>query len=567
MHKYFVGYRRFTLLSLVTFCSILFSSCVQPQPGGGSSAAPAAAGGPIVNSVGVQLPDDAAPLEQQIFRVTTIEGKHFDATRNIYETNGMQGTVWEPLVWLDADFKAYPGGADSWETSADGLTWSFHLRKTAKWSDGTPITADDWVFSIQRMLSPEVANPYGWFYASIKNADKVQKGEVPVTDLGVAKADDYTLQITTETPIPYFLQVMGFTPTIAPKHMIDKLGNGWADTPETALSNGPFIIKEWNKGKDIVYVPNPQYDGPFKPKVEQVIATILPQADTPLLPMFQAGEIDSIVGMRGADLSQALADPDLKDNIATYPAFTTFYMFFDQQNPPFNDLKVRQAFSHAIDRESISKQVMQGLEVPAVSMLPSGFPCSQADNPDVRAIQAYDPAKAKQLLADAGFPDGKGFPALELWTRQGQIVTEAEAIQRMLSDNLGITVTPKDNERSLFMDKLRAYQIPLGVIQWAQDYSDPTNFLDWWASGSRHNWKNQKFIDLVNQARGELDVTKRCQMYNEAEKILIEDVGGVFIGHPVEGTLWSDHLGGVRASKDGLRRNSYLTWVDVYIKK
>ena len=555
------GYR---LSALIVLIALILSACVQ-APGGG--AAPAAATGPVVNSVGVKLPDDAAPLDQQVLRVTTIEGKHFDATRNIYETNGMQGELWEPLVWLDADFNAYPGGADSWETSKDGLTWTFHLRKTAKWSDGTPIKADDWVFSIQRMLSPKVANPYGWFYFGIKNAEKYQKGEVDATQLGVSKTDDYTLQLTTETPIPYFLQVMGFLPTIAPKAMIDKYGDAWTDKPETTLSNGPFILKEWNKGKDIVYVPNPQYDGPFKPKVEKVIATILAQGDTPTLPLFQAGEVDTLGGLRAADLKQALDDPSLKGKIDTYPSFATFYMFFDVQKPPFNDLKVRQAFSHAIDRESIAKQVMQGLEVPAYTMLPGGFPCSQADNADIRKIQAYDPEQAKKLMADAGFPDGKGFPSFELWTRQGQVATEAEAIQRMLKDNLGVDVTPKDQERSFFMSKLKTYEIPVGIIQWAQDYSDPTNFLDWWASGSRHNWKNQKFSDLINQARGELDVKKRCAMYNEAEKILIEEVGGVFIGYPMEGVLWSDHLGGIRTTKDGIRRNSNLVWMDVYVKK
>lgn len=550
-------------LALVLLLALLAGACAAPVAVP-QAAAPA---GPVVNSVGVQLPDDAAPLSQQIFRTTTIEGKHFDVTRNIYETNGMQGSVWEPLVWLDADFNIYPGAADSWSVSDDGLTWTFNLRPTAKWSDGTPVTADDWVFSLQRMLSPEVANPYGWFYSSIKNATEYQKGEVEASELGVAKVDDYTLQITTGTPIPYFLQVVGFIPTIAPKHKVEELGDAWAESPETALSNGPFIIKAWNKGQNLVYAPNPEYDGPFKPKVEQVISTILPQADTPLLPMFQAGEIDGIVGLRGAQLSQALSDPALKENLGTYPAFTTFYMFFDVRNPPFDDLKVRQAFSHAIDREAISNAVMQGLEVPAYTMMPAGFPCSQADNPEIRAIQAYDPEQAKALMAEAGYPDGAGFPSFELWTRQGQVVTEAEAIQRMLKDNLGIDVTPKDQERSFYMDKLRAYEIPLGIIQWAQDYSDPTNFLDWWASGSRHSWHNDRFVELIDQARGELDTAKRCLMYQEAERILIEDVGGVFIGHPVEGTLWSDRLGGQRVSKDGVRRNSYLTWMDVYIKQ
>ncbi|MFQ5857266.1 MAG: ABC transporter substrate-binding protein [Anaerolineae bacterium] len=558
---------RKSLFSVVflTMMVALVVACAPAVPSGGVVATPVSS--VVVNFAGVELLPDAAPAEQQVFRYAGIEGKHFDATKNIYESSSMQGYAWEPLVWLDADFNVYPGGAEAWETSEDGLTWTFHLRKNAKWSDGTPVTADDWVFSLRRMLDPETANPYGWFYYSIKNARPIHQGELQdVTQLGVEEVDDYTITITTEQPIPYLPLILGFIATIVPKHVVEEVGDAWASSPGTAVSNGPYMVSKWNKGKNVVFTLNPYYKGPHKGKVEKIILNIIPQTGAPTLQMYQADEID-LLGVSGADLIEALNDPKLKDQVDQFASAVTFYVFFNTDEPPFDDLRVRQAFSHAIDREAISQNVMQGLEIPAYSMLPPGFPCSQADDAEVQDIQAYDPELARRLLAEAGYPNGEGFPTLELWTRQRQIVTESEAIQRMLKDNLGVEVQPRDVERSFYMDKLRAHEITLGLIQWAQDYADPTNFLDWWATQSRHTWKNERFNELVDEARSELDPEKRCQLYHEAERILVEDVGAVFVGHPIQAVLFKPYVGGVRVSKQGARIPYRKLWTDMYIKR
>ena len=512
------------------------------------------------------LPPDAAPADKQVFRFAGVEGKHFDANKNIYEEDGMSGHIFEPLVWLDADFNASPGAADKWDLGTDGVTWTFNLRKNAQWSDGTPVTADDFIFAIRRMLDPKTANPYVWFYAGIKNATAISKGTITdMTQLGVSKTDDYTLTITTGTPIPYFLQVVGFIATVVPQHIVQKYGDAWATKVETTICNGPYMAQEWAKGQHVTYVPNPKYNGPAPGKLTKIVNTFVPQG-SPALPMFQANEIDWLYITQSADLSQALSDSKLKSDLDTFPAFTTNYMFFNTDKPPFNDLKVRQAFSHAIDRVAISKSVMQGLEVPAYTMLPAGFPDSQANDPKIQAIQAFDPAKAKQLMSDAGFANGNGFPSLEIWTRQGQIVPESVAIQHMLKDNLGVTVSPKDVERSIYMDDLGKHQITLGLIQWAQDYSDPTDFMDWWTNQSRSTWNNDQFNQLITQARSELDPAKRKTLYNQAEKILIEDVPAVFIGNPVQGQLWRPTIAGLKKRSDGVKMHYARFWSDIYIK-
>jgi peptide/nickel transport system substrate-binding protein/oligopeptide transport system substrate-binding protein len=533
-----IGRRQFLKTSALAAGGLALAACV---PAGPAAPAPAesAPSAPLVNSLGVELPADAAPLDQQVFRFTGIEGKHFDVARNEYEGFAYEYAA-EFLARRDGDNVYHPAAADSWEVAEDGLTWTFHLRQDALWSDGTPVTAEDWVFSLIRYEDPAMANPYAWFFYNILNAEAFNKGEVAVEEFGVKQVDDHTFTIMTKEPIPYFLDIANWH-YLVPKHMVDEHGDAWADSPETAVSNGPFVIQEWNKGKNVVYGLNPHYNGPWKPQIERMEMVIVPESGAPLLQMYQAGEIDT-VPLGGDELAQVMADSAMQPEVFAQTAFTTAYIFFNDTKPPFDDLKVRQAFSHAIDRDALVT-VMRGLVEPAYGHLPTGFPCSQNENEEFRQIQAYDPELAKQLMTEAGFANGEGFPTFELWTRQGQYVREAEAIQNMLKENLGITVTVVDQERSFYMDKLAAHEIDLGLIQWGADYVDPTNFFDWWGNQSRHTWINEEFNGLIDQARGLLDTEERCRLYNEAEKILVSDVGGVFVVFPVVGTLYKPYVG------------------------
>jgi peptide/nickel transport system substrate-binding protein/oligopeptide transport system substrate-binding protein len=282
--------------------------------------------------------------------------------------------------------------------------------------------------------------------------------------------------------------------------------------------------------------------------------------------MYQADEIDT-APIGGDELAQALADPAMEGQVFSQTAFTTAYLFFNDTKAPFDNLQVRQAISHAINRDAL-KQVMQGLVEPAYGHLPEGFPCSQNDNEEFRKIQAYDPDAAKKLMADAGYPDGAGFPELELWTREGQYVREAEAIQNMLKETLGITVTVKDQERAFYMDKLATHEIDFGLIQWGADYVDPTNFFDWWENQSRHTWKNAEFNTLIDQARGMIDTDARCKVYNQAEDILASDVGAVFVVYPVTGTLYKSYLGNLPLNSKGtLGQMTQVVQPSIYVKK
>jgi ABC-type oligopeptide transport system substrate-binding subunit len=534
-------------------------------PAAEEPAAEAPAAEPVAAS---NLPADAAPADQQVLNVSGIEGKHFDLNRNTYEFNDMGHAAWEPLVYIGGDLQVRPAAADSWETSEDGLTWTFHLRENAKWSDGQPVTAEDWEYSYRRMLSLETANPYSWFYKSIKNAAGWSDGSITdPEELGVKAVDTYTLQFTTEAPTPYFLNIVGFVASAPVAKHVAEANPDWANSVETAVSNGFMKYETWNKGQNLVLVKNPYYEGPNKAKLEKIVIHFVPQGTTPpTLQMFQAGEIDWAM-LDAAMLPQAIANPAFQGQLDVFANYVTYYMYFNTDQAPFNDLRVRQAFSMAVDREAIANNVMQGLDLPGYTHLPPGFPCSQSADPEIKAIQAFNVEKARELLAEAGYPNGEGFPKQELWVRQGQVAKEGEAIQRMLKENLGVEVELRDVERAVYMEKMTAKEINLGLIQWYYDFIDPSNFMDWWVTGARHTWQNEEFNELVTAASSELDPEARCGMYNQAERILIEDVGGAFIAHPSAGELWSNKVGGVQLNPDGFRVHYPAMYADIYIKQ
>lgn len=527
----------------------LLVSCAVPAP----SAPADVAAGPAVNSLGVTLPSDAAPLEQQVYRFAGIEGKHFDTMRNEYEGFAYERTI-EQLAKMGPEGEWHPAAADSWELSEDGRTWTFHLRQDAKWSDGQPVTADDWVYSFQRYLDPEMANVYSWFLYDIENAEAYNKGEVAVEELGVTKIDEYTFSVTTIQPIPYYMFKLNWHAAPVPKHMIDEHGDDWANNPETAPSNGPFRIAEWNRGKNVIFTLNPYYTGPWKPKIERMEQVIIPEAGAPTLEMYQAGDIDGDVSVRGDALVQVMDDPQLSKEAYTSVAAVSAYLYLNQRTPPFDNPLVRQAFSHAIDREGLCESVMRGTCIPAYGFLPKDFPCERNDDAELRAIQNLDPARAKELMAEAGYPNGEGFPELVIYTKEGEFVREAEAIQRMLRDNLGVTVTPQNVERALFVERIGNGELQLALNRWGADFIDPSNFVDWWddpAASYFTGWENEEYRRLIDEARPMAMSEERCDLYHEAIKLLAREAIGVFLFNPVQGTLYKEYVAGIPLTDDG----------------
>jgi ABC-type oligopeptide transport system substrate-binding subunit len=509
-----------------------------------------------------QLPDNAAPADQQVLRTMGREGRYLDWSKSVQQRQFESALITEPLVRRDENYQLQPAGAQSWETSEDGLTWTFHLRPGMTWSDGTPVTAEDYVYTVRRMADPATGFDVTFYYGPIKNFTEATKGTAPVDQVGVTALDDHTLAITTTQPTP-FLGLIAADIYVVPKHVVEQLGDNWSLNPSTAISSGPFVLETWDKGRQVVFANNPTYNGPWAANWQKIVYLI--GADEAVFPAYENGEIDVIE--RGyeqiispADQARIESDPELSKQLHTFPQFQTWWLAFGGQDTAFADLQVRQAFAQAVDRDAILNSVLRGQAVPAYGLLPPGFHSSNTDKQKAAAYP-YDPETARSLLTKAGYGEGgKPFPHYDLTLRDPSptVQTVAQAIQAMLKENLGIDVGIQSLERKTFTDRLNAHQLPFVLIPWDMDYYDASNFMDVFVTGGRHAWSNPDYDKLVKEADGIIgDEQRRADLYQQAEEILIKDVGGVFLWHPVFTQLWKPYIAG-----SCLHENKYgiLSW-------
>jgi len=520
----------------------------------------------VVNRAGVELPADAAPLEEQVLNLGVTEYSWLSWSYTAYDfTAGPTYGIHDSCVRPDKEFQPQPAGCESWEVSDDGLTWTFHLPEDKIWSDGTPVTADDWVFTLQRYARPDY--DFEWFYsmAGIVNWDAVVSGDLPPEELGVKKVDDYTWTVTTNQPAPFLVKQFADL-WLAPKHIVkDRLADGsWALDPETAVSAGPYKLDHWTKGKEIVWVANDKYTGPYPPMMDKIVCTFM-EPDV-RYNAYKNGELDVIgygyeVDLPPAALAEVMADPELKEQLISWPNFVTYYLFFDTWNEPFDNLQVRQAFSHAIDRDAIVNGPLQYQSVAAYTMNPPGFPGESVDK--LKSVQNFDPELAASLMEEAGYPGGEGFPKLIMYTRSAYpaLTNAAEAISAMLKQNVGVEVEIQDLDYSMYMEMLgdqkknEGGDMIFALVPYEYDFVDGSNLLGVWGGcetgggmpdmPGRHTWYNEEYNDLVCEANAIIgDEARRNELYQQAEKILVEDVALVPIYHGVFNVLVNPKLAG-----------------------
>ncbi len=547
-----------TIVVIVPVIAMLLSACVVPPQSGAPAApaaqeAPATGGDAMTTIYGEKLPDDALPYAEQVYKSAcpaNTSATTFDFQVAVYNRYCLSDNFSDPLTELDVNFNVVPGAAESWEVSDDGLTWSFHLRPGQVWSDGTPVTANDWVATYRYLAQPDHAWDFAWFYNGvIKNWEQVIAGEVPPEELGVAAADDLTFQITTQKPFPPMPGMMKFGWTLQAKALAEH-GPLYNSDPATHVSSGPFVLDTFDPGKEISIKANPTYKGYRPARIARQVAIYMDPATQ--FAAFQKGEIYDVAygSMTQADLELTLSDPVLKENyLRHFGDFRTHYLLFDTFNPPFNDLNVRKALAHAVDRESIVKNVYGEVKaMAAYAMLMPGFPSSSTKG-ELNEYQNYDCDVAKKYLADAGFPEGKDFPKQTLWLRNESEALQAvfQAVAASISQCLNIELDTSNPDRKIYMDALNAKPtgIPVGAISYGMDYLDPTNMLGIWLTGGRHSWTNAEFDTLINEATPlTSDPAKRDQMFRDAEKILVDDVAGVFLFHEWQGTLYQPFVQG-----------------------
>jgi len=542
-------YRKMSVILLCLSAVLMLAAVALPIAG---------AQGANQDIYGRDLPADAAPYDQQIFtelcdstRTEITLSSVVSVYQRICGDTNIFDQFGDALVVLDENLNLIPGAAESWEASEDGLSWTFKLRPGQVWSDGTPLTAADYVASYRFMVDPDNAYDFVWMWqGTILNWSEAVAGEVTPEEIGMEAVDDLTLVVYTNGPRPYLPGTVYFWPPLQAKALAEH-GPDYILDPATSVSSGPFILKEFTAGTRVVMEANPTYNGYRKPFLKEMHGIYGDQLNGSFL-AFQNGEIDRVnyTHISPADFEVIAADPVLSANYRpNFGDFRTDYLFFDTYTAPFDNLQVRQAFAKALDREAIVENVIGSqFGIAAYSFLAPGFPASDAEGA-LKPIQNYDCEAAKALLAEAGYPNGEGFPAQELKLR-GESESRAQwfiASAASISQCLNVEITVNNMEFSAFMEGLlaRPTTVTFGAVSYGMDYLDPSNMLGVWVSTGRHSWRSPEYDQLVNDANVLVgDPDTRTQMYMDAEKILVEDVGGIFLVHRIQGDLWQPFVAG-----------------------
>ncbi|MBI9102501.1 MAG: peptide ABC transporter substrate-binding protein [Spirochaetales bacterium] len=434
----------------------------------------------------------AASMEPVVFKYNNqAEPESLDphVTEGVPEAN-IARCLFENLVSYDPQtLGPVPGVAESWEVSDDGLTWTFKIRKDAKWSDGVAITAQTVVDSWIRMVSPELAASYAYLPGMvIKGANAYNSGDAGPEAVAIRALDDYTFQFDLVGPAPYVLGMLSHGSfSIVPMHTIEKFGTEWV-RPENIVTNGPFMLKNYIPQDKIVFEKSATYWDADAVKLDEVIFYPIDDANT-AINMFLQGDLDWLPEVPDARLDEM----KLRDDYNINEAFITYYYEFNQTEPPFDDVRVRKAFAMSIDRQELIDRVARGGQSPAFGLTPP-----LAKYPAVVGFEE-SVAEAKRLLAEAGYPNGAGFPDTTLIynTSEGH-KRIAEYCQQKWAENLGIEITIENQEWATFVANRQEQNFEIARAGWQGDYVDPNTFLE----------------DLLHSASGNNDGKYNSAMYD-----------------------------------------------------
>ncbi len=471
-------------------------------------------------------------------------------------------TLFEPLVTKNlTTLEIEPAIADKWSVSDDGLVYEFHIRDGAKWSNGDELIAEDFVQSWKRILSVKLGSEWATYLYVIKNAEAFHTGKIKdFSDVGVRALSKQILQVTLSGPTPYFLQLLDHN-SMYPVHIKTILKHGEFDErstpwtkPENFVGNGPFVPTQWVPNTLFSVKKNPHYWNQERIKLSEV--HILPVPDTLSMErMYRAGQLHIVEKLSPQKIASYKGTPDLR----SFPLYGTYFYRFNTTIKPLNDLRVRQALSYSINRGAITKTITKGGEPVAKSYIPP-TPTYQPSYEIPEDIEL-----AKQLLADAGYPNGVGFPKLTLiYNTLEEHQRIAVAIQQMWKKNLGIDIELQNQEWKVFLANQHQMNYEISRASWIGDYVDPNTFLEIFTTTSGNNetgWANPVFDQLLREAAMEKDLQKRIKIMQEAEKILLTELPIM----PIYGYSWNRVVSpSVKNWKDNLQ--DYFSFTDVYLE-
>jgi len=488
--------------------------------------------------------------------------------------------------------------AKSWTISKDRKTYMFTLRDTY-WTNGMPVTAYDFEYAWKRALSPELASEYAYqlyyiyggeaFNMSVKVGTKyyvqavdakgnpltkkVGDKDVPVPNMakeidpsknvGVKALNAKTLKVYLQSPTVYFLNLTAF-PTLMPVcKAVVSANSKWANDLKTFVTNGPFKLTEWSHNDKMTFVKNPTYWDQGKVQLTKLTFYMIAENGT-ALSMYQSGQLDADANIPVSELPKLIASGDAK----ILPYLSTCYFPFNVTKKPFNDVRVRKALLLAIDRKGITQSILKGGQTPALAYVPNGI-ADATPGSDFRTVggsyyKDNDIATAKALLAQAGYPNGKGFPTFSmLYETSTTAKTLCEAIQQMWKQNLGITCTIRNEEWGVGLDDLAHLNFDVGHMWWVADYADPNTFLDMFVTNCGNNftgWSNKSYDALITKEKATINPTARMAIMHAAEKVLMTDAPIIPIYYFTNPILLSKHIKNFYESTLGL-----IDWKNTYM--
>lgn len=456
--------------------------------------------------------------------------------------------LFEGLLRFDRHGRSTPGVAASWEISPDRLTYTFHLRHDARWSDGRPVSAGDFVESWHRTLDPATASAYSYQLFALKGAEEFASGKTKdFSTVGVRASGERTLVVTLRQPTPYFLDLCAF-PTLHPVRtdLIAKYGDDWVK-PGKLVGNGAFLLKSWRINDAVHLTKNPLYWDAGNVRLGSVEVLPISKANV-AYNFYAAGQADLI-------MDKGLAPPSLLDALKiradfhAAPFLGTYFLRFNCAKGPFTDARVRKAFSMALDRRRVTTKITRAGETDALSFVPPGIPGYTAPGglPE-------NHSEARRLLAEAGYPGGKGFPLTTYLYSEGEL-NEGMAIelQSMWREVLGVTVQLARQEWKVYLNSLGSLDFGIARSSWVGDYPDPNTFLDLFLSGSGNNrtgWSCPRYDRMIGEAASESDPARRFEIMRRAEEFLIREeapLAPVFFYVGIQ--LYDDNrIGGIEAN-------------------